>query len=73
MSSAKTRAARYETDGRYFTPIEGQNQLPLTTSEAWTAEVPPPAEEQAPEPLPPIADLDADIEALVAQWSEPKR
>ena len=70
---AKTRAARYETDGRYFTPIEGQKHLSDTAPETSAVEIPPPVEEQAPAPPPPIADLDADIEALVAQWSEPKR
>lgn len=66
------RAARYESDGAYFTPIEGQK-----TPSKSTATKPPveaaPSQEKAPASPPPVVDLDADIAALVAQWSEPKQ
>lgn len=65
------RAARYEADGSYFTRLGGQPQMPIRESQA------PPVNEALPKeevtPTPPAIDLDADIAALVAQWSEPKR
>jgi putative transposase len=70
---SKTRAARYETDGRYFTPIEGQKRPPEIRTQGPAVETAPPVAKQIPAPSPPIVDLDADIEALVAQWSDPKR
>ncbi len=70
---SKTRAARYETDGRYFTPIEGQKRPPEIRPQAPAVETAPRAAKQPPVPSPPVIDLDADIDALVAQWSDPRR
>ncbi|CUS45918.1 TniA putative transposase [hydrothermal vent metagenome] len=70
---SKTRAARYETDGRYFTPIEGQKRPPEIGPQAPAVETAPRAAKQPPVPSPPVIDLDADIDALVAQWSDPRR
>lgn len=70
--SSTTRAARYETDGSYFTPIEGQKPLPGIPPEVPTPGTILPAQVPAPASPPAVADLDADIAALVEQWSEPK-
>ncbi|MEQ6334726.1 Mu transposase C-terminal domain-containing protein [Sphingobium sp. MK2] len=66
------RAARYEADGSYFTPLEGQPPMPVREPQAPAVDKAPPKQDVAPTP-PPAIDLDADIAALVAQWSEPKR
>ncbi|MER9674592.1 hypothetical protein [Mesorhizobium sp. M0208] len=62
------RAARYDFNGEQFTPLHGASASTAPRVVAVDAELPPPAIA-----APTIVDLDADIEALVAQWSEAGR
>ena len=62
------RAARYDASGEQFTPLHGAPPSPVLSIDPDHAE-PPSKVAAAPE----IVDLDADIEALVAQWSEARR
>ena len=61
-----TRAARYDADGEYFTPLEGAKQEVRILDNAQA-----PAERRmaADPPQEKVVDLEADINALVEQWS----
>ena len=60
------RAARYEADGRHFTPLDGEKPARETRSDTTTAGRP---EEDSCKRAVEVVDLDADIKALVEQWS----